>query len=129
MRNYQLKQYRLPRHVYKMCLSVVQCYEYNKRRIANSNTYITATKYRDMPSTSSGTGSPFERQACNMADLHSMVDAVDEALKGIPQEYRDGIMNKIVHDVPYPWYAHRNTWSRWRQLFLYRVAQNLFLID
>ncbi len=129
MRNYQLKQYRLPRNVYQMCLSVVRCYEYNKRRIADNNTYISATNYKDMPSGGSGTDSPVERQDCNMIDLKSMVNAVDEALKGIPKEYRNGIMNKIIHDLEYPQYAHRNTWSRWRQLFLYRIAQNLGLID
>lgn len=129
MRNYQLKQYRLPRNVYHMCLSVVQCYEYNKRRMANNSTHISASNYKDTPSRGSGSGSQVERQACNMADLRSMVDAVDGALKSIPQEYRDGILNKIIHDIQYPHYAHRNTWSRWRQLFLYRVAQNLGLID
>lgn len=129
MRNYQLKQYRLPHNVYHMCLSTVQCYEYNKRRLANNSTYISAVNYKDMPSPGSGSGSPVERQACNMADLRPLVNAVDEALKSIPKEYRDGILNKIIHDIQYPQYAHRNTWSRWRQLFLYRVAQNLGLID
>lgn len=53
--------------------------------------------------------------------------AVESALAEVPEEFRDGILDNILYDVPLERlpYASVNTWSHWRRMFLKAVAENM----
>ena len=46
----------------------------------------------------------------------------------IPEEYRQGTLDCITYNVPYSDMAHENTWRKWRQILIWELAKNLFLI-
>lgn len=53
------------------------------------------------------------------------IDIIDKCLLGIPEEYRKGVWNNIMYSEPYPIYADRTTYGRWKSKFIYDVAHNL----
>ena len=53
---------------------------------------------------------------------------MEDAFMTIPFEYRDGIEDKLVYDVPYDMGHSINTWKKWQQILIYRVAENLRII-
>lgn len=56
------------------------------------------------------------------------IDVIDKCLELIPQEYRKGIWNNIMYNEPYPIYADRSTYGRWKSKFIYDVAQKLEIV-
>lgn len=56
------------------------------------------------------------------------VATIEQALQQIPPEYRDGVWNNIQHRTPYPHYAGRATYGRYKAKFIYLVAEELDLI-
>ena len=53
---------------------------------------------------------------------------IRKALVRIPAEYRQSTLDCISYNVPYSDMAHENTWRKWRQVFIWELAKNLFLI-
>lgn len=53
------------------------------------------------------------------------INVIDNALRSIPEEYRKGIWNNILYNTPYPIYADRSTYGRWKSKFIYQVAKDL----
>ena len=53
--------------------------------------------------------------------------AVESALAEVPEEFRDGILDNILDNVPLERlpYAADKTWSHWRLVFLKAVAENM----
>lgn len=53
--------------------------------------------------------------------------AVESALAEVPEEFREGILDNILDNVPLERlpYAAVNTWSHWRLMFLRAVAENM----
>lgn len=56
------------------------------------------------------------------------IKTIDECLDLIPQEYRKGIWNNIMYNEPYPIYADRSTYGRWKSKFIHDVAQKLEIV-
>lgn len=56
------------------------------------------------------------------------IDIIDKCLLGIPEEYRKGVWNNIMYREPYPRFADRNTYGRWKSKFIYDVAHHLELL-
>ncbi len=56
------------------------------------------------------------------------LSCIREALIKIPEEYRQNTLDCISYNVPYSDMAHENTWRKWRQVFIWELAKNLFLI-
>ena len=67
-------------------------------------------------------------KAVEIANISWRIDAIVRAFDSVPEKYRKGIENKLVHDVPYDDQCHPNTWKRWQQVFLYNVAENLCIL-
>ena len=76
----------------------------------------------------SGTGNPTEQKAIKLLELDKECEAVSKAIDKLPDEYRKPILNNICYGSPYPYTAHRNTYSYWRTKLLNYVAQGLGLI-
>ena len=56
------------------------------------------------------------------------LNCIRRALIKIPEEYRQGTLDCISYNVPYSDMAHENTWRKWRQVLIWELAKNLFLI-
>lgn len=56
------------------------------------------------------------------------INIIDKCLNDIPEEYKKGVWNNIMYNEPYPIYADRTTYGRWKSKFIYDVAYNLELL-
>lgn len=56
------------------------------------------------------------------------INVIDKCLELIPEEYRKGVWNNIMYKEPYPQYADRNTYGRYKSKFIFDVAHNLELL-
>lgn len=57
------------------------------------------------------------------------VNAIEAALKSIPEEYRTGVWENIYKRKAFPKDAATRTYARWKSRMIYDVAQHLKLID
>ena len=117
MKEYQIQKDRkrvLPSEVYYQCLWVV----------------------KDMNRLQEIAGMEFRREMLaedvltygNTAMLESPV-AAEAMFMEIPEIYREGIIENIqTRRTGYPCSAHENTWKKWKQRFIYMLAENLRLI-
>ena len=71
---------------------------------------------------------PTALQAEKLIKLGKKIDAVERALQRIPEEYRNGVYSSIAYRTPYPDYANKNTWTRWRISFITYVAEAMEFI-
>lgn len=56
------------------------------------------------------------------------LECIRRALLEVPEEYRSGVLKSIaVRGTNAGDFAHENTWKRWRQRFIFRLAKNLGL--
>lgn len=76
----------------------------------------------------SGTGKPTERDGIRRAELREAIDAVQAALKQVPEEYRKGVWENIFLERRYPDDADPRTYRTYKQRFIYYVAHNMFWI-
>lgn len=126
MRNYQRKKnnpYKLPHNLYMRMLYLVRDYE----RIKSERSDILYNSPALDGQPHSGLSNPTETKGIKLAMLDTECSAVEKALSNIPQEYRKGIMDNICYGSPYPYTAHRNTYSYWRTKLLNTIAKNLYL--
>ena len=56
------------------------------------------------------------------------LDVINEALQEIPEEYREGILQSIMDQKPYPLTADRTTFSRWKSRLITSVASKAGII-
>ena len=56
------------------------------------------------------------------------LNCIRQALIKIPEEYRQSTLDCISYNIPYSDMAHENTWRKWRQVLIWELAKNLFLI-
>ncbi len=135
------KDYALPPSLYMRVLSTVRDYPRMKESISDVLYGGSSAIYNDefakknkdgkieikraiMPK-AKHVGKVTENKALKIAQTSETIKAIDDALQKIPQEYRKYIFENIIYKKPYPYYAHRNTWSKWKGIFLYFVADEL----
>lgn len=53
---------------------------------------------------------------------------ISNALKKVPEVYREGLLDNIIGKEPFGDFAHPNTWKKWKLVFLYELARELRLI-
>ena len=53
---------------------------------------------------------------------------IERAFGKIPEVYRKGLSDNITDKVPFPDFAHPNTWKRWKLVLMYELARELRLI-
>jgi len=51
--------------------------------------------------------------------------AIEYAVKKIPPEYKQGVIDNICRDTPYPIDAGEATYKKWRSRLFYYLAQEL----
>lgn len=128
MRDYQCghnNPYWLPQTLYRRCLALVRDYE---RLKAERDNIIYAGGTGDGQPHGESPISTTEAKALRLAEMDADCEAVERALERIPTEYRRGVYTNVVYGIrldnlPY---ACRNTYSKWRQRFLYHVAKHKY---
>jgi len=71
---------------------------------------------------------PTGDKAIRLAMISGEMHAVDQALKKIPREYRQGVKRNVMYGSWYPKDADARTYRRWKQRFMYWVAEKLKII-
>lgn len=94
------------------------------------NDVILATPTFDGMPRGSGISDPTARKAMNLSDtIMNRIRAIEEAKSDIPTEYMHGVWNNIQYRLPFPADAARETYSRYKSKYIYRVAERLGLTD
>ena len=128
-RDYQATKnnpYYLQRPLYRMTLAFIRDHE---RKVEAYNALAEAS-----PPPSEGqvrgfaSGSPTERAGIQRAEMRVAIDAVNDALALVPEEYRSGVWENVVHFKRYPDDAAARTYRTYKQRFIYFVAHNMFWI-
>jgi len=71
------------------------------------------------------TGNPTYSIAAKREVLFRQMEAVEQAMLMIPEEYRRGVVNHVKYQIRFPDYADKNTWFAWQAKFLYYIAARL----
>lgn len=78
----------------------------------------------------SGRSDPTARKAMALNDtIMNRIRAIEEAKTDIPDEYMHGVWINIQYRLPFPQDAARETYSRYKSKYIYRVAERLGLVD
>ena len=125
MRYQRNDPYRLPREVYKQVYHIIKDY----KRMAELAESI-------LESSGSGEGAPVKGtisdttavKAAKRETLLRYTSAIDRAFSLVPPEYRKPIWDNIVNGKPYPDYADKVTFWRYRRRVYWYVADGLNLI-
>lgn len=129
MRDYQRKvnnPYYLPKTLYRRVLSVIRDYD---RQVEEIQDVLYGTADRDGVAVAGGMpGKPTENAAVRLAQYENDTEAVEQALLKIPEEYRKGVFDNIRYREKFPDTAAYRTWLRWRQKFVWYVAEKLNLV-
>lgn len=128
MRNYQRKKnnpYFLPNTLYHRVMSVIRDYD---RQIEEVDDILFGTAHSDVTVSGGIAGKPTEAMAIRLSKYARDIDAVEKALEKIPYEYQQGVFDNVRYGKRFPDTAHYNTWLRWKQRFIFLVAQNLNLV-
>lgn len=128
MQDYQRKKnnpFFLPRTLYRRVMSVIRDYD---RQIEEVDEILFGTAHSDVTVSGGIAGKPTEAMAIRLSKYARDIDAVEKALEKIPEEYRAAVFDNIRYGKRFPDTAHYNTWLRWKQRFIYLVAQKLDLI-
>lgn len=56
------------------------------------------------------------------------IKIIERSLLEVPEEYRNGVWENVMHKSPYPEDANRTTYGRYKSKFIYEVARALYLI-
>ena len=125
------KSYVLPQTVYRQALYAVKDLDRMRKKLDYLKGEAYGLKGRDLTDIVGQTGYVSDRmadKAVEIASTEARINAIEDALMTIPFEYRDGIEDKLVYDVPYDMGHCINTWKKWQQILIYRVAENLKII-
>lgn len=123
MRDYQTKtgHYTLPHATYMATIWTIRDYRRHQTILADRIGLSAAAQ--DGQPHGSGTGDPTFRRAADIYDSYSyrVVSAVDEALRHVPEDMRQGILDSIILRRPYPPVPSERTWGREKARFVYLV--------
>lgn len=126
----KLKTYLLPDTVHRQAIWAVKdvCRMREKLETLKNKAYATMPvslgEHNNGYHISDNTGD----YASDISNLSMRVEAIMTSLENVPLKYREGIVNRLIYDLPYDDSYHGNTWRKWQQVFLYYVAINLHIL-
>jgi hypothetical protein len=127
MRNYKYKNNLLPHNVYMQVLYKVR--DYTRLELEYHELLYASNQPSDGQPKGNQTGNPTERKAERLIVVSHEMEAIEQALTQIPEEYRNGVFDNVCYGIPYNLqYVHYNTWGIHRRSFLENVAKKLNLI-
>ncbi|MFQ7473603.1 MAG: hypothetical protein ACLSAO_03970 [Anaerovoracaceae bacterium] len=126
MRDYKLKSSGLPPHIYTQVTAIVRGYEDMKAEYENI-LYKGTVSLDGMPKSKNKIDIT-SREAVRRADISKKIEAVEESILSIPEEYRQGVWDNAVYGTPYPIYADRTTYWRYKARFFRLIAKHMYWI-
>lgn len=122
MRDYQATNnpYALPEDVYRQSLWFIRGY-YRRREEAAAILDESPAPSDGLPH-GSGTSDPVSAKAARRSDLIRDNEIIDREREKIPAEYREAVWQNIHFRTPYPVYADRHTYGRYKSKLIYLVA-------
>lgn len=119
-------KYILGRVVYNKTLWIIRDY-YRIKDIADS--FLERTPDPRQPRVPSNKISDITYEVAQKRERYlKEINIIDKCIAAIPEEYRKGVWDNIMKDKPYPRYADRSTYGRWKSKFIYDVAKMLEFI-
>lgn len=131
MGEYQYKCYRnyiLPTAIYHQCIWIIRDMERMEKKVTYLNDNVILNNidmYKSMKLSESH--DELSRLSGEISVIDSKLSGIYSALDKIPTEYQNGLLDNIINHRKYEDYAHENTWKKWKQRFIYYVAENLRL--
>ena len=125
------KNFVLPQTVYRQALYAVKDLDRLRKKLEYLREEAYELKGRELTDILGQTGYVSDRmadKAVEIASTEARISAIEDAFMTIPFEYREGIEDKLVYDVPYDMGHCINTWKKYQQILIYRVAENLRII-
>lgn len=133
VRDYQPKNnpYWLPRDIYMQTIWFIRGYDRRAGEVARDP--FSSPPPPDGQPKGTKTGNPTATLAVILADAQLSNRIVDEALSELPEEYRDAIRDNVLFGAPWPRINgvpmhSKTTYSKYKHLFLFKVAKKLNLI-
>ena len=127
-RDYQPRKtkYILPQGIYISTLWIIRDYARMKESI--EDVILTTPTHDGMPK-GSNISDPTAAKAMKLSEaIMKRIRAIEEAKNDIPEEYMHGVWNNIQYRMPFPQDAARETYSRYKSKYIYRVAERLGLL-
>lgn len=121
--NYVLKSTGLPRYVDAQVKAVLK--GYNAMRDEYDNMLQESPDPPDGQPRGSGSTDPTSRAAARRADIKQKLEAVEQSILSIPEEYRQGVWDNAVYGASYPANADRTTYWRYKAKFFRRIAKRM----
>lgn len=125
MRNYQRKKdnpYLLPHNLYMRTIYLIKDYDRLKQQEKELSRISISVCFDDMPKAKYKFGSGVENSAVRLAEIGAEIKAIEDALETIPEFFRKPIMDNIKYGNRYPLGADERTFRRYKQRFIYEVA-------
>lgn len=123
MKDYQSKKIDIPHDEYMQVLWFIRGYY---RREAEASAIIDQSPQPPdgMPK-GNMTGDPVASKAIKRDKMIEKNKIVDEAIKAVPEPYRAAVWNNIIFRTPYPGFADKSTFSRYRVAFISAVWKSI----
>ncbi|MEE3382985.1 MAG: hypothetical protein VZR08_03360 [Anaerovoracaceae bacterium] len=125
------RNFVLPQTVYRQALYAIKDLDRLRKKLEYLRSEAYDIKGRDTNDIVGQSGYVSDRmadKAVEIASTQARIKAIEDAFQTIPFEYRDGIEDKLVYDVPYDLGHSINTWKKYQQRLIFRVAVNLRII-
>lgn len=122
-RNYRLKSAELPGHIYAQVTAIVKGYDI--MRDEYDNMLQESPSPPDGQPRGPGTTDVTARNAARRADIKQKLEAVEQSILSIPEDYRQGVWDNAVYGIPYPETADRTTYWRYKAKFFRRIAKRM----
>ena len=132
--------YLLPHNLYMRVLYIIRDYdrlkdEYHAVLQSSPAPRITTGYDKDgkhvseLMQGSGGIADPTADKAMRLVVISEELHAVEQSLRMIPGEYRQGVKHNVMYGAWYPTDASERTYRRWKQRFVFNVAKTLKLVN
>lgn len=134
MNDYQQKRAKdfvLPQTVYRQALYAIKDLDRLEKKLFYLRC-MDGVKGRDPTRLPDPTGLVSDvtgAKASEIVSTEARIRAIEEAFEKVPEKYRSGLKDKLIHDVPYSRLGYSiNTWKKWQQILIYYAAVNLNIL-
>lgn len=117
----------MPPTAYNRTISTIRDYPrmvYELEQLKRDAGCLKGAKYDGMPKGASG-GSGLDTKIAEIVDLEREVQKMQAIIDTIPEEFRKGIMDNIIHRMGFPHVPSRATWYREKSKFVLRFAKEM----
>ena len=122
----------MPPTAYNRTISTIRDYPrmvHELRKLKRDAGSLKATNYDGMPKATGSSG--LDDKMAYLLDLEREVQRMQECINTIPADMRDGIMDNILYNVPYPLNDYTqlvpslSEWKREKRKFIIRFARTM----